>query len=204
MLLGGDNDAKLTLVALGAGHLLSPAAASTVYDLDRVIGTITITGAITTDGYVGVLPGSTCCLPAHILDWNVTVNGGTLSYTMFGPQSGSQNSFIGGLSAGSLTATPHALMWSAQADGGLFNIQTGVTGSVANATAIGFAGAGYGYFFAEIGSFGDQIDFTSGRQFVFATSAAPELSTWAMMILGFAGVGLMAYRRMAKPALTVA
>jgi hypothetical protein len=30
--------------------------------------------------------------------------------------------------------------------------------------------------------------------------AVPELSTWAMMILGFAGVGFMAYRRKAKPA----
>lgn len=31
--------------------------------------------------------------------------------------------------------------------------------------------------------------------------AAPEPATWAMMLLGFAGVGFMAYRRKAKPAL---
>jgi PEP-CTERM motif len=31
--------------------------------------------------------------------------------------------------------------------------------------------------------------------------AVPEPSTWAMMILGFAGIGLMAYRRKSKPAL---
>ncbi len=31
--------------------------------------------------------------------------------------------------------------------------------------------------------------------------AVPEPSTWAMMILGFAGIGFMAYRRNAKPAL---
>jgi hypothetical protein len=30
--------------------------------------------------------------------------------------------------------------------------------------------------------------------------AVPEPSTWAMMLLGFAGVGFMAYRRKAKPA----
>ena len=30
---------------------------------------------------------------------------------------------------------------------------------------------------------------------LLATSAVPEPSTWAMMILGFAGVGFMAYRR---------
>jgi uncharacterized membrane protein len=32
----------------------------------------------------------------------------------------------------------------------------------------------------------------------------PEPSTWAMMLLGFAGVGFMAYRRKSKPALMAA
>ena len=32
------------------------------------------------------------------------------------------------------------------------------------------------------------------------TSGVPEPSTWAMMLLGFAGVGFMAYRRKSKPA----
>jgi hypothetical protein len=36
------------------------------------------------------------------------------------------------------------------------------------------------------------------------TPAVPELSTWAMMILGFLGVGFMAYHRKAKPALMTA
>jgi hypothetical protein len=35
-------------------------------------------------------------------------------------------------------------------------------------------------------------------------SAVPEPSTWAMMILGFAGIGFMAYRRKSKPALLAA
>lgn len=38
----------------------------------------------------------------------------------------------------------------------------------------------------------------------FSTGAVPEPSTWAMMILGFAGVGFMAYRRKSKPALMAA
>ena len=42
----------------------------------------------------------------------------------------------------------------------------------------------------------DNIDFT-----VSAVSAVPEPSTWAMMILGFAGVGFLAYRRKPKAAL---
>jgi hypothetical protein len=36
------------------------------------------------------------------------------------------------------------------------------------------------------------------------TAAVPEPSSWAMMILGFAGVGFMAYRRKSKPALMAA
>jgi len=35
-------------------------------------------------------------------------------------------------------------------------------------------------------------------------AAIPEPSTWAMMILGFPGVGFMAYRRKSKPALMAA
>jgi hypothetical protein len=35
-------------------------------------------------------------------------------------------------------------------------------------------------------------------------AAVPEPSTWAMMILGFAGVGFMAFRRKSKPALMAA
>jgi hypothetical protein len=37
-----------------------------------------------------------------------------------------------------------------------------------------------------------------------AVASVPEPSTWAMMILGFAGVGFMAYRRKSKPALMAA
>jgi hypothetical protein len=37
-----------------------------------------------------------------------------------------------------------------------------------------------------------------------AIAAVPEPSTWAMMILGFAGVGFMAYRRKNKPSFRVA
>jgi hypothetical protein len=44
------------------------------------------------------------------------------------------------------------------------------------------------------------IDFTTP----VVGGAVPEPSTWAMMILGFAGVGFMSYRRKSKPALITA
>jgi hypothetical protein len=49
-----------------------------------------------------------------------------------------------------------------------------------------------------------QGNFTIGAPAIVA-SAVPEPSTWAMMILGFAGIGFMAYRRKQNgPALRVA
>jgi len=39
---------------------------------------------------------------------------------------------------------------------------------------------------------------------ISVTSGVPEPATWAMMILGFAGVGFMAYRRKSKQALMAA
>ncbi|MDR3468717.1 MAG: PEPxxWA-CTERM sorting domain-containing protein [Xanthobacteraceae bacterium] len=47
----------------------------------------------------------------------------------------------------------------------------------------------------EIGPAGDVV---------LEVAAVPEPSTWAMMILGFVGVGFMAYRRKSKPALMAA
>jgi hypothetical protein len=35
-------------------------------------------------------------------------------------------------------------------------------------------------------------------------AAVPEISTWAIMIRGFAGIGFMAYRRKSKPGLMAA
>jgi hypothetical protein len=38
----------------------------------------------------------------------------------------------------------------------------------------------------------------------FGVSAVPEPSTWAMLLIGFAGIGFMAYRRKSKPTLSAA
>jgi hypothetical protein len=46
--------------------------------------------------------------------------------------------------------------------------------------------------------------FIAGLTGAFVTSAVPEPSTWAMMILGFCGLGFIAYRRKDKLALRAA
>lgn len=38
-----------------------------------------------------------------------------------------------------------------------------------------------------------------GQVELFGTPAVPELSTWAMLLLGFAGLGFVGYRRTRRP-----
>jgi hypothetical protein len=45
------------------------------------------------------------------------------------------------------------------------------------------------------------VNATGGPDSFTAIAAVPEPSTWAMMLLGFCGLGFMAYRRKSKPAL---
>jgi PEP-CTERM motif len=58
-----------------------------------------------------------------------------------------------------------------------------------------FFGNTTGYYNDNKGSFTVDVNLNS---------AVPEPSTWAMLILGFAGLGFMAYRRKSKPALMAA
>jgi hypothetical protein len=62
--------------------------------------------------------------------------------------------------------------------------------------------------FSSASLFRDPLAFlTDGNGEIFSLDtvapAVPELSTWAMMILGFAGVGFLAYRRKNQMALNV-
>jgi hypothetical protein len=59
-----------------------------------------------------------------------------------------------------------------------------------------------GEVFVPFGASATDTSCPSGCIAVFSDniSVVPEPSTWAMMILDFAGVGFMAYRRRAKPA----
>jgi hypothetical protein len=55
-----------------------------------------------------------------------------------------------------------------------------------------------------LGSFTTTADVTDFQQVRVTVGAVPEPSTWAMMILGFAGVGFMAYRRRGRPSFRLA
>jgi hypothetical protein len=76
------------------------------------------------------------------------------------------------------------------------NLAPGV-GSSGTATLSLNAGDSYGFYVYS-------PDSILGRGDIAVTSAVPEPSTWAMLLLGFAGIGFMAYRRKSKPALMTA
>ena len=56
-------------------------------------------------------------------------------------------------------------------------------------------------FFIADSFYGDN---GTGEGVSLAVSAVPEPSTWAMLILGFCGLGFLAYRRKHQPALRAA
>jgi hypothetical protein len=72
-------------------------------------------------------------------------------------------------------------------------------GTVATAETVLLAGLSAGDTYLNIHS-----SVVPGGEIRGFLAAVPEPSTWAMMLLGFAGIGFMAYRRKAKPALMAA
>ena len=76
--------------------------------------------------------------------------------------------------------------------GNLFNINL-LTNNPA------FLALGGGFLFDQLGFVYDGPGLEGGVGVInVAVAAVPEASTWAMMILGFAGVGFIAYRRSRK------
>jgi len=99
--------------------------------------------------------------------------------------------------------------FAASFDGNLLQDFTSGTGNNAVVAARGWTE----YTYSVLATGNDTLTFTYddggslnadhpanlGLDTVSVASAVPEPSTWAMMILGFAGVGFMAYRRTKKP-----
>jgi hypothetical protein len=78
--------------------------------------------------------------------------------------------------------------------------QNGLGGQIDSNGTITFnlsTGDQYGFYVSS-------LDSCCGPADIAVTTGVPEPSTWAMLLLGFAGVGFMAYRRKSKPALLAA
>jgi outer membrane lipase/esterase len=191
---GGGNDARAALTAIGGGANPTATIAATVTSF--VTNIATIVTELKADG------------AQHIIVWD-TPNLGVAPAVVAGP--------AGSSALGSFLANQMNLALAAALNGdagvSIFDIYGLGTAIGLNPSAYGFTDAANACG-AVAGAncsnyvFWDGIHPTTAADRViadaFVAQAVPEPSTWAMMILGFAGVGFMVYRRKAKPALMAA
>jgi hypothetical protein len=184
------------MVSLLTGLACFQAADATVFKIDSGIfdNLLTITGSVTTNGELGTLAAS------DIDSWNLTVISSPLT-TILTPL----NSTLGVVGS-ALSATATELTFDFSSGAGTVQIEgpTGFwclagtisvectlasgSGAVAqNSEALGVASVDQSHF-----AVGNMV--LSGAQ-VIGVAAVPEPSVWAMLVLGFAGLGFIGYRK---------
>lgn len=141
--------------------------------------------------------------PAGLLNFSVAFGGYNYSNGIVGVRYGADNKLGGGddefITSGANTQLIDALFGrgsgnslAAVCHGCTLADQQGIIDDVA---------AYPGFPFTFTGTYTVVEDSGSGT---FNVANVPEPSTWAMMVLGFAGMGFMAYRRKSKPVLMAA
>jgi PEP-CTERM motif len=192
---------------LACSVLLATQARATVFDIIAPSG-VPINGTITTDGVLGTLSAS------DITSWQINQTLDTVHFLSFLNPTNSAVSLTGG--ALSETATTLDFNFS------------DTTASLLNFASPNFpGGGGLSLQFCDAGSVcTNQVGGTDSSfemlvlvapgccststgaaqsgpvEIGAAVPAVPEPSTWAMLLLGFLGIGFMAYRRKSKPAWT--
>jgi hypothetical protein len=166
--------------------------ATTVDTFNFTQGGYTSTGYT---GYTGVLTGT----------FTGTVN--NIGYIELGDLSSFSDSFAKTDALGTVTYwdfSPGSISFSFMPnDAGTLSIENEVLAfapvCVGFPAAFGVCGGGGGHLGVVASFVTDQAPFVTLVSSV--TTAVPEPSTWAMMLLGFAGLGFMAYRRNNRVAL---
>jgi len=181
-----------TFLALFAicGVSVGPAGASNItYNIDISDGTNSVIGTITTDGTIGNL----ISIPTDpFVSWNLQITIGSVSGSDIGPSVPFGDKSLGG----ALTSdTQFFLDFTRIGNSSLF---------ILDGTNAGFTASNSGNpAFPDANGISLTVGSTTGfialpddvSTTIGVAAAAPEPSTWAMMILGFAGIGAMTYRR---------
>ena len=185
---GGGNDARAALTAIAGGAPVGPTVASTVASFVANIATI-----VTELKAAGA---------QHIIVWD-TPNLGLAPAVM------AAGAAVAGSSLAAAMNAALALELSGKAGVSTFDIFGLGTSIAANPAKFGLVnvtdacGAPSNGCDAATAEYWDGIHPTTTAHLLIAdafvaVATVPEPSTWAMMILGFAGIGFMAYRRSRK------
>ncbi|MFD1787585.1 PEPxxWA-CTERM sorting domain-containing protein [Sphingomonas floccifaciens] len=180
---------KLASIACAAVAVaVATPASAAVYTFNTSVGAGSATGSITTDDTIGVLSG------ANITAFNILINDGADSFTV---TNNNGSVLIGG---NALTATSTGLSFDFSAQGANYALfQNPFPGSSVNYFCLQTVGC---YFPAEAGIGirlqGELLNSSLSGNVQFAQAAAaavPEPATWAMMLIGFGGIGASMRRR---------
>jgi PEP-CTERM motif len=169
-------------IALFAGLIsfVPMPASATTYFVNDSSGTMSVTGSFTTDGTTGQLGTS------NIVGWNLTITGSFPSIVLSSTDP-SGFSFDDGPAT---TATSTAVTFNYSGD-----IASDFSFRNLNNQFIEWSWSGVIGTFSIDNNVIIENSFRTGDPIIATVAAVPEPSTWAMMILGFMGVGFMAYRR---------
>ena len=178
-----------------AGLFSTSASATIVYNVDLISGTTSVVGQITSDGNTGTLG------QGDIAGIDLVISNSAGSTTLTAKNGVS----VQGVD---LTATSTGLFYNfSSSDNASFFFINNFSGSLLcfNNSAFLCNGGSHSAVDVSIASTSSFILESGNVEIgVVGVAAVPEPSTWAMMLLGFAGVGFMAYRRKSKSALMVA
>jgi PEP-CTERM motif len=188
-------------IALAAGTFgavslgIVPSMAATIqYDVNLTVGTIgSVSGYIQTDGTTGPI-----LLGSEITGWDLTLNDGTRSIELQ-PSNSVVGFQPGGSTTSALNATPTTLSFNFDfvPFSFLYFFDSAVDAFVC------LTDAGGGCAFGAVSNLGlhyapnslNTSEAGNGSVVIGQVAAVPEPSTWAMMILGFLGLGWLARRR---------
>jgi PEP-CTERM motif len=181
--------ALLGCAAAALAAAVSPAHA-TVYNVDRTIGSGSVVGTITTDGATGTITFS------DFTAWDLVLTGVGATATITNNDVGAA---VWGEGLDITADATHVFFNFSASDGGFLIFQddkmSGNTYWCVDSTSIACT-ANEAVVPQSFGDPSAQAATLSGNQAIASTAGAvPEPATWALMLLGFAGLGYAGFRQ---------